>query len=97
MKTKKEKTKKEKFGEAWVDYNKKKIKMTRILTTKIKEIEMKIIQDKKQTRVSIPSEFVERLNIDSKNDRIMWSLISYENGTSLIGSLKRKENEKKDI
>lgn len=52
--------------------------------------EVKVTQDKKQTKVAIPAEFVEQLKINPKSDSMTWVLIKVDGEFSLNGILKRQ-------
>lgn len=57
-----------------------------------------IIKDKKQMRVAIPAEIVERFKIDPTKDQFGWVVIRDKDNISLNGFLMKetKEDEKKD-
>lgn len=58
-----------------------------------KTAEVKILKDKKQYRITIPSQIVKELNIDSTKHKFQWVVIKDGNEIELQGRLIK--NEKK--
>ena len=62
-----------------------------------KIIKVNILSDKKQMRVTIPAEIVEKFKVDPKKDRFGWLVVRDKDNISLNGFLikETKDEEKK--
>ena len=62
----------------------------------VKSKESNILKDKKQVKVGIPKEIVDNLQINPKEDVIIWSIVSNKNfEISLRGNLIKGGRNKK--
>lgn len=61
-------------------------------------IDMKIIQDKKQMRIAIPTEIIEKFRIDPQHHKFGWIIekAKDENLITVTGKFLFNKNEKKD-
>lgn len=63
----------------------------------VKIIPVSIIEDKKQMRIVIPKEIIEKFNIKSERFKFGWTIEKSKSGNVIIigGRFISKENEKK--